>query len=179
MAAAFAPASSSPRDLALQLLDDATLLTLATYLDAAAVGYDTDGEARGRVREASRRGGGRPRRPVRRSGARSPPRRAGRLVFVTAAPTVTIEGAADLGAELYRARFKGAIPSARVRDGMITIRLPALRLVRLAGPGRRRVGERLGALAARPAPTCCSTRRCRGPSSCVAARRSCAPTSGR
>jgi hypothetical protein len=48
----------------------------------------------------------------------------GRLVFVTAAPEVRIEGADDLGGELYRARFRGAIPSARVRDGIITIRYP-------------------------------------------------------
>jgi DNA-binding MarR family transcriptional regulator len=49
---------------------------------------------------------------------------AGRLVFVTGAPSVTIGGAAGLGGELYRARFSGAIPSARVRDGAITIRYP-------------------------------------------------------
>jgi DNA-binding MarR family transcriptional regulator len=48
----------------------------------------------------------------------------GRLVFVTGAPNVTISGSRDLGGELYRARFKGAIPSARVRDGLITIRYP-------------------------------------------------------
>jgi DNA-binding MarR family transcriptional regulator len=50
----------------------------------------------------------------------------GRLVFVTAAPAVRVSSAADLGAELYRARFRGAIPSARVRDGAITIRFPRL-----------------------------------------------------
>jgi len=49
---------------------------------------------------------------------------AGRLVFVTGAPGVTIGAAADLGGELYRARFRGAIPSARVRDGAVTIRYP-------------------------------------------------------
>jgi DNA-binding MarR family transcriptional regulator len=48
----------------------------------------------------------------------------GRLVFVTGAPNVTIGASRDLGGELYRARFKGAIPSARVRDGLITIRYP-------------------------------------------------------
>ena len=50
----------------------------------------------------------------------------GRLVFVTAAPVVKVSAGADLGSELYRARFKGAIPSARVRDGVITIRYPRL-----------------------------------------------------
>jgi DNA-binding MarR family transcriptional regulator len=49
---------------------------------------------------------------------------AGRLVFVTGAPAVKIGGAADLGAELYRASFSGAVPSARVRDGVVTIRYP-------------------------------------------------------
>jgi hypothetical protein len=52
--------------------------------------------------------------------------KSGRLVFVTAAPVVKVSGAADLGGELYKARFKGAIPSARVRDGIITIRYPRL-----------------------------------------------------
>ena len=47
-------------------------------------------------------------------------------MFVTGAPNVTIAGSRDLGAALYRARFKGAVPSARVRDGMITIRFPRL-----------------------------------------------------
>jgi DNA-binding MarR family transcriptional regulator len=50
----------------------------------------------------------------------------GRLVFVTGAPMVKVSAAADLGSELYKARFKGAIPSARVRDGVITIRFPRL-----------------------------------------------------
>lgn len=49
---------------------------------------------------------------------------AGRLVFVTGAPTVRIVAAPGMGSELYRARFSGAIPSARVRDGMVTIRYP-------------------------------------------------------
>ena len=50
----------------------------------------------------------------------------GRLVFVTGAPVVRIGSDAALGGELYRARFKGAIPSARVRDGVVTIRYPRL-----------------------------------------------------
>jgi DNA-binding MarR family transcriptional regulator len=49
---------------------------------------------------------------------------AGRLVFVTASPRVSIVADPGLGAELYRARFAGAIPSARVRDGVVTIRFP-------------------------------------------------------
>ena len=49
---------------------------------------------------------------------------AGRLVFVTGAPKVTISSDAALGPDLYRARFAGAIPSARVRDGVVTIRFP-------------------------------------------------------
>src|SRR3954454_14017 len=48
----------------------------------------------------------------------------GRLVFVTGSPAVSIGASASLGAEVYRARFRGAIPSARVRDGVITIRYP-------------------------------------------------------
>lgn len=48
----------------------------------------------------------------------------GRLVFVTGAPHVTITSDPSLGAELYRARFAGAIPSARVRDGAVTVRYP-------------------------------------------------------
>ncbi len=48
----------------------------------------------------------------------------GRLVFVTGAPRVSITADPGLGAELYRARFAGAIPSARVRDGVVTIRFP-------------------------------------------------------
>jgi DNA-binding MarR family transcriptional regulator len=48
----------------------------------------------------------------------------GRLVFVTAVPTVAISTDPALGRDLYRARFAGAVPSARVRDGVITIRYP-------------------------------------------------------
>jgi DNA-binding MarR family transcriptional regulator len=48
----------------------------------------------------------------------------GRLVFVTAAPNVVIATDPALGRDLYRARFSGAVPSARVRDGVITIRYP-------------------------------------------------------
>ncbi|HEU0243532.1 MAG TPA: MarR family transcriptional regulator [Candidatus Limnocylindrales bacterium] len=48
----------------------------------------------------------------------------GRLVFVTAVPRVTITSDPALGRDLYRARFVGAVPSARVRDGVVTIRYP-------------------------------------------------------
>ena len=48
----------------------------------------------------------------------------GRLVFVTGAPKVVISADRSLGAELYRGRFGGAVPSARVRGGVVTIRYP-------------------------------------------------------
>ena len=48
----------------------------------------------------------------------------GRLVFVTAVPNVVITADPSLGADLYRARYSGAVPSARVRDGVVTIRYP-------------------------------------------------------
>ncbi len=43
---------------------------------------------------------------------------------MTAAPAVAISADPALGRELYRARFQGAVPSARVRDGLVTIRYP-------------------------------------------------------
>ena len=48
----------------------------------------------------------------------------GRIVFVTAVPRVSITTDRALGPNLYRARYKGAVPSARVRDGVVTIRYP-------------------------------------------------------
>ena len=48
----------------------------------------------------------------------------GRIVFVTAVPRVSITTDPALGRSLYRARYKGAVPSARVRDGVVTIRYP-------------------------------------------------------
>ena len=48
----------------------------------------------------------------------------GRLAFVTGAPSVVIATDPHLGGDLYRARFRGAVPSARVRDGVVTIRYP-------------------------------------------------------
>jgi len=121
VAAAFAPAEDAARS-ALEPLDAATLRALAAYLDAAAAAYDTDGAAA-------------PWRPDPANAAAAATASVvgpiasaheGRLVFVTGAPSITIKGGADLGADLYRARFTGAIPSARVRDGIITIRYPKL-----------------------------------------------------
>ena len=122
VAAEYAPAEHAART-ALEPLDDATLVAIAGFLDAAAAGYDTDGESRAAQAEtdgaevaaaiASVAG------PI--AGARH-----GRLVFVTAAPAVTITGTRDLGTELYRARFSGAVGSVRVRDGAVTIRYPRL-----------------------------------------------------
>ncbi len=45
----------------------------------------------------------------------------GRLVFISGAPYLTIKGDRELD-NLYRARFSGAIPKVRVRDGVVTVR---------------------------------------------------------
>jgi hypothetical protein len=123
VAAAFAPAELAART-ALEQLDEATLRALTSYLDAAASGYDTDGEAAA-ARDAAA-GQETPAGPPVSVVGPIASAHEGRLVFVTAAPAVTIKGASDLGAELYRARFSGAVPSARVRDGVVTIRYPRL-----------------------------------------------------
>jgi len=68
----------------------------------------------------------------------------GRLVFVTAAPTVTITTDPALSDGLYRAGFDGAVPSARVRDGVVTIRYPRFAWFTFRG---RVAGERLDATA--------------------------------
>jgi DNA-binding MarR family transcriptional regulator len=111
---AYAPFEAAGRRV-LEDLDDRALGVVHDYLVAfaAAIPTDTtaDGAATGPAQESSVTA------PVASATA-------GRLVFVTGAPTVTIAGGADLGAELYRARFSGAIPSARVRDGAVTIRYP-------------------------------------------------------
>ena len=102
--------------LALGSLDDAALAGVHAYLTACVAALRaTPVEQAVADRPASARAS---------VGAPIASATAGRLVFVTGAPTVTIGGSADLGTELYRARFKGAVPSARVRDGMITIRFP-------------------------------------------------------
>jgi DNA-binding MarR family transcriptional regulator len=123
VAAAYAPAELAART-ALEALDDATLVTIAGFLDAAAAGYDTDGEARAAAGAAG--DGATVAAAVASVTGPLAAARHGRLVFVTAAPAVTISGTRDLGTELYRARFSGATPSARVRDGVITIRYPRL-----------------------------------------------------
>jgi DNA-binding MarR family transcriptional regulator len=123
VAAAYAPAERAART-ALEPLDDATLAAFASYLDAAAVAYDTDGAAAVSSDAASGGVAGTPAT----SSVVGPLASAheGRLVFVTAAPAITVKGSPDLGTELFRARFSGAIPSARVRDGSVTIRYPRL-----------------------------------------------------
>ena len=45
----------------------------------------------------------------------------GRLVFVSGAPNVTLRGDRTM-ASLFRARFRGATPKVRVRDGTVTVR---------------------------------------------------------
>lgn len=105
---------------ALDTLDDAMLAALHGYLvsciDAYRAGPPGAADAVGGTDGGTATTGG--------AGAPIASATAGRLVFVTGAPSVRIEGAPDLGAELYRARFSGAIPSARVRDGVVTIRYP-------------------------------------------------------
>ena len=102
--------------LALGSLDDAALSNVHAYLTACVAALRV---TRGDSGDAAGANGA-----AASVGAPIASATAGRLVFVTGAPTVTIAGSRDLGAELYRARFKGAVPSARVRDGMITIRFP-------------------------------------------------------
>jgi DNA-binding MarR family transcriptional regulator len=123
VAAAYSPAEHAART-ALEPLDDPTLVAIAGFLDAAAAGYDTDGEARARA-DADAAGAEVAAVVASVTGPIAAARH-GRLVFVTAAPAVTITGSRDLMTELYRARFSGATPSARVRDGVVTIRYPRL-----------------------------------------------------
>jgi DNA-binding MarR family transcriptional regulator len=101
---------------ALDALDIPALEAVHAYLAAFAAAIPSDasgGESPGHGPDASTSAGA----PIASATA-------GRLVFVTGAPSVTIGAAADLGSELYRARFSGATPSARVRDGAVTIRYP-------------------------------------------------------
>ena len=102
--------------LALGSLDDAALAGVHAYLTACVTAL--------RATPAEGATTDQPKRAAASAGAPIASATAGRLVFVTGAPNVTIGGSADLGTELYRARFKGAVPSARVRDGVITIRFP-------------------------------------------------------
>jgi DNA-binding MarR family transcriptional regulator len=48
---------------------------------------------------------------------------AGRLVFISGAPTMSIRGDASLS-DLYRAEFTGSVPRVRVRDGVVTVGYP-------------------------------------------------------
>jgi DNA-binding MarR family transcriptional regulator len=118
VARAYQPLEEAGR-LALGSLDDTALEAVHAYLVAFAAGIPTEASARESAAAAVDGGEA-------GAGARAPlaGATAGRLVFVTGAPAVTITGAADLGQELYRARFSGATPSARVRDGAVTIRYP-------------------------------------------------------
>ena len=102
--------------LALRTLDSAALADVHAYLSACVAAL--------RVTPVDGATADQPTRPTASAGAPIASATAGRLVFVTGAPNVTIGGSAALGSELYRARFKGAVPSARVRDGMVTIRYP-------------------------------------------------------
>jgi hypothetical protein len=116
---AYDPVEGAAR-AALDVMDDAMLGALHGYLvscvDAYRAGPPGAAGAVGGTDGGTATTGG--------AGAPIASATAGRLVFVTGAPSVRIEGAPDLGAELYRARFSGAIPSARVRDGVVTIRYP-------------------------------------------------------
>jgi DNA-binding MarR family transcriptional regulator len=112
---AFDPVDEAFRRM-LDPLPDAFLEPIRDFLDSCAAA------ARAQVRqfaEPAQEGAGSVKAPVATATA-------GRLVFVTAAPRVSITADATLGSELYRARFAGAIPSARVRDGVVTIRFPRL-----------------------------------------------------
>ncbi len=122
VADAFAPVEVAAR-AALEPLAEPTLRAVATYLDAAAAAYDTDGQGAVSERDGAHAVAGAPIVNVAGPVAAA---REGRLIVVTGAPAVTIKGSRDLGVELYRARFSGAIPSARVRDGAVTIRYPKL-----------------------------------------------------
>ena len=115
VASAFDPVDAAIRR-ALDGLPDAGLRDLAGYLGAsvAAVRGVTDlARDTAPADDASTASAA----PV--AGATS-----GRLVFVTGAPKVVISADRTLGAELYRGRFGGAVPSARVRGGVVTIRYP-------------------------------------------------------
>ena len=112
--AAFDPIDDAIRDALADHSPDA-LADVRAYLDACLAALRSGSPAS--VDSAGPSDGGAVNAPVASATA-------GRLVFVTGAPHVTIGSDPTLGAELYRARFAGAIPSARVRDGAVTIRFP-------------------------------------------------------
>jgi DNA-binding MarR family transcriptional regulator len=113
---AYIPADDAAR-AALETLDGAGLEAIRSYLAACVDAYREGPPGTPAATSAGDTAG--VRAPVASASA-------GRLVFVTGAPTVRIRAAADLGSELYRARFSGAIPKARVRDGTVTIRYARL-----------------------------------------------------
>ena len=115
VARAYEPIEEAGRR-ALDALDVPALEAVHAYLAAFAAAIPSDASGTG--------GRGAPGDAPASTAAPIASATAGRLVFVTGAPAVTIGAAADLGAELYRARFTGATPSARVRDGAVTIRYP-------------------------------------------------------
>ncbi len=114
---AFDPIDQTARDVLADYGIDA-LADVRGYLDACLEAlHEAAGPAGDQDRADARGDGGTVAAPVASATA-------GRLVFVTGAPKVTISSDAALGPDLYRARFAGAIPSARVRDGVVTIRFP-------------------------------------------------------
>ena len=115
VARAYEPLEAAGRD-ALDHLDDDALTAVHAYLAAFAAGIPSGAAGPGETAGQAGR--------TANVGAPVASATTGRLVFVTGAPSVTIGAATDLGTELYRARFSGAIPSARVRDGVVTIRYP-------------------------------------------------------
>jgi len=103
---------------ALDGLDDATLAGIHAYLAASVEALREASKPQGSTADAPEDGS------TADVGAPVASATLGRLVFVTGAPAVTIPATTALGGQLYRARFRGAIPSARVRDGVVTIRYP-------------------------------------------------------
>jgi DNA-binding MarR family transcriptional regulator len=116
---AYAPLEEAGRR-ALNGLDEAALRTVHSYLVAFVAGIPGDDGGTATTTGADTAGS----QDGASVGAPVASATSGRLVMVTAGPAVSIGCAANLGTELYRARFSGAVPSARVRDGLVTIRYP-------------------------------------------------------
>jgi DNA-binding MarR family transcriptional regulator len=113
---AYGPADEAART-ALEALEDEKLGAIRSYLEVCIAAFEL--EPAGAAAAGTSGGSAGVSAPVASA-------RTGRLVFVTGAPSVRIRAAGDLGTELYRARFEGAVPKARVRDGIVTIRYPRL-----------------------------------------------------
>jgi hypothetical protein len=62
----------------------------------------------------------------------------GRLVIAAGITQLTLRAASDI-AELYRARFEGAVPDVKTKDGVVTIRYPRLVWVLVGGRGAAEV----------------------------------------